>query len=90
MITLGHAARHLKIDGLIIERSPRDELADDRFPFGIGVRVDEPDAVEAALKPGKMLPQAIRLPAVDRDQFIHTVAVDEAAIEHGHFRVFER
>jgi hypothetical protein len=37
-----------------------------------------------------MLSQAIGLPVVDGDQFIYAVAIDEAAIEYGNFRVFER
>jgi hypothetical protein len=90
MITLGNAASHLKVDGLIVEGSPRDKLADDRFPFGVGVGVREPDAVKAALQASEMLSQAIGLSVVGGDQFIHAVPIDEAAIEHGDFRVFER
>jgi hypothetical protein len=90
MVTLGNAASHLKIHSLIVERSARDKLADDRFPFGIGMRIPHSDAIEAALQASEMLSQAIGLSLVDGDQFIYAVAIDEAAIEHGDFRVFER
>src|ERR1700682_6619706 len=90
MVTLGGAARHLKIDALIVEGSTRNKLADDRFPFGGGVRVRQPDAVEAALQASEMLSQTKRLSVVDGDQFVYPVTIDEAAIEHGNFRVFER
>ena len=89
MVTLGNAASHLKIQALILEGSTRDKLADDRFPFGVGVRVHQSDAVEAALQASEMLSQAIRLSVVDGDQFIYAVAIDEAAIEYGNFRVLK-
>src|ERR1700681_4622976 len=90
MVTLGNAASHLKIQSLIVERSARDKLANDRFPFGIGMRVHHSDAVEAALQTSEMLSQAIGLSVVDGDQFIYAVAIDEAAIEHRNFCVFKR
>jgi hypothetical protein len=37
-----------------------------------------------------MLSQAKGLSVVDGDQFIYAVAIDEAAIEYGDFRVFKR
>jgi hypothetical protein len=54
------------------------------------MRVHQSDAVEAALQPSEMLSQAIGLPVVDGDQFIYAVAINEAAIEYGNFRVFKR
>src|ERR1700682_558671 len=90
MVTLGNTASHLKIQPLIFEGSTRDELADDRFPFAVGVRVHQSDAVEAALQASEMLSQAIRLSLVDGYQFIYAVAINEATIEYGNFRVFKR
>src|ERR1700681_2121271 len=90
MVTLGNAASHLKVHSLIVERSARDKLADDRFPFGIGMGVHHPDAVEAALQTSEMLSQAIGLSVIDGNQFIDAVAIDEPAIEHGNLRVFKR
>jgi len=70
MIALGDAPGDLKIDRLIVERRTRNQLADDRFPFGGGVRIGEPDAVEAALQACEVLREAIRLAVIDGNQFI--------------------
>src|SRR5260370_7387276 len=85
MVTLGNAASHLKIQSLIVEGSTRDKLADDRFPFRVGVRVHQSDAVEAALQASEMLSQAIGLPVVDGDHFIYAVAINEPPIDYGNF-----
>ena len=89
VVALRHAARDLEIDALVVERLARDELADDRRPFGVRVRIREADAVEAVLQPGKVLRQAERLPAVHRDELVDAVAVDEAAVEDGDLGVFD-
>lgn len=69
------------------ERLARGQVADDPFPFGVGVRVGEPDAVEAARKAREMMRQSERLAGVHGDELVHPVAVDEAAVEHGHLRL---
>ncbi len=48
VVALGHAARHLQVDALMVEGLPRDQLADERLPLRVGVRVRQADAVEAA------------------------------------------
>ena len=60
VVALRHAARHLEVDALVVERLLRDQLRDDRRPFGGRMRIGEADAVEAALQAGKMLRQAER------------------------------
>jgi len=54
------------------------------------MRVHHSDAIEAALQTSEMLLQAKGLSVVDGNQFIYAVAIDEAAIEYGDFRVFKR
>ena len=90
MVALGHAARDLEVDALVVERLPRDEVADDRLPLRVGVRIREADAVEAALQARQVMRQAERLAAVDGHELVHAVAVDEAAVEHRDVRVGER
>ena len=63
VVALRHAARHLEIDALVGERLARDELADQRVPLRVGVRIGEADAVEAALQPREVVRHAERLPA---------------------------
>jgi hypothetical protein len=90
MVALGDPARHLQIDALVVEGLPRDKLADDRGPLGVGVRIGEPDAVETVLQSREVLREPECLPPVHRDELVHAVAVDEAAVENGDLRVFDR
>src|SRR5207248_3951872 len=89
VVALRHAARHLKIDALVVERLPGNQLRDDRAPFGRRVRVGKADAVEAALQSREMLRQTERPAAVHRNELVDAVAVDETAIEDGNLRVFD-
>ena len=57
VVALRDAARDLEVDALVVERLPRDELADDRRPLRLGVRIGEADAVEAVLQPREVLRQ---------------------------------
>ena len=87
MVALGDAARDLEVDALVVERLPRDQVADERLPLRVGVRIGEADAVEAALQAREMLRQPERLAAVHGHQLVDAVAVDEAAVEHRDLRV---
>ena len=55
----------------------------------VGVRIGEPDAVEAVLQAREVLRQPERLAPVDGDELVDAVAVDEAAVEHGDLRVLD-
>ena len=90
VVALRHAARHLEIDALVRERLAADELAHQRLPLRVRVRIGEADAVEAALQPREVMRQAERLAGVDGNQFVDAVAEDEAAVQHGHFRFAQR
>ena len=55
MVALRDAPRDLEVDALVVERLPEDELADDRRPLGVAVRICKPNAVEAVLQSRKVL-----------------------------------
>jgi len=90
VIALCHASGHLEVDALLVEGLARDQFGDDRAPLGLRMRIDQTDAVEAALEAREVLRQSERLAMIDRDDLVDTVAVDEAAVEHGHLGVLER
>src|SRR5262249_25502495 len=62
----------------------------DLLPLRIRMRVRHPDAVEASLQAREMMREAERLAAIHRNELVHAVAVDEAAVEHRDVRLRDR
>ena len=60
MVALGHAARDMQVQVLILACVARDELVDDARPFRIAVRIGESDAVQAVLQAPQVFFQAER------------------------------
>ncbi len=73
----------MQIQVLIIAAVARDEPVDQRCPFIVAVRIRQAYPVQAVLQAAQVFSQAERLARIHRDDFIHTVAENEAAIQHG-------
>src|SRR5204862_5164778 len=90
VVALGHAARHLEIDRLVLETLALDDAADEAAPLLARIGIADTDRSEAALQPREMLFEAKRHLGVHRHHFVDAVAEDEAAVEHRHLGIRER
>jgi len=66
VVAFCHAARHLQINRLVIAVVLCHDRADQSRPFGRGMRIGEPDRVQAVLQAPQMLCKPERPPRIDR------------------------
>jgi hypothetical protein len=90
VVALRHAARHLEVNALVLERLRIDQRVNMRAPLRARVRVANLGLAEAALEACEVLVEPERHARVHRHQLVHAVAEDEAAVEHRDVRLVRR
>jgi len=89
-VALGHAARHLPVDELVVGRAGSDQTLDQRAPAGAVERVGQADLARAALEAAEVAVEAERPAVVHRHHLVDAVAEDEAAVEDRDLRLRQR
>ena len=82
MVALGHAARDVQVEILVICFIARNQLVDELPPFGIAVRVLQADAVQAVLQSLQVISQTKHMARIYRDDFVYAVAKNKTAIQY--------
>src|SRR5690242_19543139 len=90
VVALGRAARDLEVDVLVLPGIARDDLFDELGPLRVRVRVGNAYRVEACPQPVEVLGEAEGAPGIRRDYLVDAVSENEAAVEHGNLRLFDR
>jgi len=72
-----------KVQVLVFSFVPGDNFCDNLYPSGDAVRIGNPDAIQAVLQALQVFSQAKCTTRIHRNNFVHPVAEDEAAIQHG-------
>jgi predicted RNA methylase len=89
MIALGNAPGHVQVKGLIIAFISGNDPFHQTPPFGIRMWILQADAVQAVLQALQMIGQTKRLARVNRNDFIHAIAKNEAPVQHGNARFID-
>src|SRR5690242_3579764 len=89
MIALGNAPGYLEVKGLVIAFISGNDPFHQAPPFVIGMRILQADAIQAVLQALQMIGQAKRLARINRNDFVHAIAKNEASIQYGNSRFLD-
>src|ERR671937_2702304 len=89
VVALRHAARHLEVNRLVLERLAFDQAADVGAPLLARVWVADADGAETALEAREVLFQPERHLRISRHDLVDPIAEDEATVEDRDFRLRE-